>query len=178
MKSWKAARSAGSGKAALQVLHDLFLEKVARFAGLSRSFEIRGSGWSGYHLFFGTKHPVGMERMKEAMWKVDPAGGAVFRDSTDPNQTVLFEPAPDLDALVAHLRGAFALGDFTIEQARAAVLPTPFAWRVHLGRALAAVESKGGLTASHPLKKHRPNTYPDGTMLRFTPPADPTSSAG
>ncbi|MEQ0563982.1 three-Cys-motif partner protein TcmP [Amycolatopsis sp. NEAU-NG30] len=32
------------------------------------------------YLVYGTKHPAGVEVMKDAMWKVDPEGGTLFRD--------------------------------------------------------------------------------------------------
>lgn len=46
-----------------------------------------------YDLFFATNHPRGHQRMKEAMWSVDPTGGSRFSDATDPDQLFLLDPA-------------------------------------------------------------------------------------
>ena len=48
-----------------------------------------------YFLFFATQNIKGLERMKEAMWRVDPLGDFCFSDATDPNGLTLFglEPA-------------------------------------------------------------------------------------
>ena len=52
-----------------------------------------------YYLFYGTGHSKGLEKMKEAMWKVDPSGRFRFSDATDPDQLALFGNDPDLPAL-------------------------------------------------------------------------------
>jgi three-Cys-motif partner protein len=97
-ESWKAARGL-SGHDAARTLHEIFLGKVRRAAGYAVSFEIdaaQGRGWAGYTLYFGTGNTLGLERMKEAMWRVDPAGGVRFAYSNDPRQMTIFDAAPDL----------------------------------------------------------------------------------
>lgn len=42
-----------------------------------------------YDLFFASTHPTGVDRMKEAMWKVDCSGTYQFNDATSPGQEVL-----------------------------------------------------------------------------------------
>ena len=55
------------------------------------------SGMTDYYLFYGTKKLKGIQKMKEAMWKVDKTGEFIFSDATDPNQMVMFgEPAFDV----------------------------------------------------------------------------------
>ena len=61
-----------------------------------------------YFLFYGTNSIKGMQKMKEAMWKVDTAGEFSFSDATDPNQMVLFgEPATGIlkKQIVERFRG-------------------------------------------------------------------------
>lgn len=170
--SWKAARG-HAGLEAHAVLHGLFLERVRRAAGHAISFEVdaaTGKGWRGYTLYFGTSHPTGLDRMKEAMWKVDPAGGTKFAYVSDPSQMTMFEAAPDLRALEEHLAGRFGSKPFTIEQAvLVTARDTPFASRVHLKeKTLAPAEMAGRMEAWHPMKpKRRRGTYPEGTVLRF-----------
>jgi three-Cys-motif partner protein len=172
-RSWEAARAA-KGKDAERILHRLFLERVRRAAGYAISFEIdatAGRGWAGYTLYFGTGHLVGLERMKEAMWKIDPAAGTGFAYSVDPAQLTMFEPKPDLEQLAKALRGHFGTDAFTIEAAeRFTTLNTPFAPRMHLrSRTLAVAEAAGDLEGKHPSNpKRRRGDYPAGTVLRFT----------
>jgi three-Cys-motif partner protein len=171
--SWTAAR-ATAGKSSARILHDLFLERVRSAAGFALPFEIdaaAGRGWAGYTLYFGTHSVVGLEKMKQAMWKVDPASGTGFAYSANPDQLTIFSPAPELSALEAALRSRFDAKPFTIEQAeRYTTIETAFAAQMHLkSRTLAVAERAGRLTASHPLKpKRRLGDYPPGTILRFT----------
>jgi three-Cys-motif partner protein len=171
--SWKAARTA-KGKSAERILHELFLERVRRAAGHAISFEIdatTGRGWAGYTLYFGTSHPTGLEKMKAAMWKIDPAGGTRFAYSVDPGQMTMFEGAPDLTQLEALLRGQFDDRPFTIEEAtRFTTLSTPFAADMHLKRkTLEVAERVGRIEASTPGKpKRHIGHYTPGTVLRFT----------
>jgi hypothetical protein len=44
-----------------------------------------------YYLFYATNELLGLEKMKEAMWKADESGEFRFSDATDPNQLVIFE---------------------------------------------------------------------------------------
>ena len=76
-----------------------------------RSFEMRNdNGLVDYYLFYGTRHLLGLAKMKEAMWKVDPSGRFLFSDATNPAQLTLFGHDPDLPALkellLVRFRGA------------------------------------------------------------------------
>jgi hypothetical protein len=78
------------------------LAELQRRVSWVRSFEITPAAEAGcntYYLFFGTGSRMGLRRMKDAMWKVDPEAGQAFRDSTLADHPVLFEHAPDLDRL-------------------------------------------------------------------------------
>ena len=122
----------------------------------------------GYHLFFGTSNTLGLEKMKEAMWAVDPAGGLRYRDSTSRNQTVLFEPEPDFTVLREALRAQFGATPFSIDQAEEfTLLWTPFLPKRHLKRkTLAVAEAAGQLVATRP-KGAKAGSYVPGTVLRF-----------
>ena len=64
------------------------------------SFEMLDEQGHDLHLVFGTTHRAGLEKMKNAMWTVDPAGGVRFRDPSDPHQGVFdFTVDPDLGPL-------------------------------------------------------------------------------
>jgi hypothetical protein len=53
---------------------------------------------SDLYLIYGTRNRKGLEKMKEAMWHVDPVQGVHYRDPRDPNQITL-----ELDFAVPHL---------------------------------------------------------------------------
>ncbi len=157
------------GKGRRDFLHDLFRDQLQRNGSrYVRSFEIQASGGHGYHLFFGTNHVLGLEKMKEAMWQVDPTGGQHFRDSTQTDQLVLFEQTVDTQPLLEALRQRFQARPFTIEQAeRFTLLETAFIPSHLRQRTLAPAEKAGHLEALTKRKKAR--TYPPGTRMRFLP---------
>ena len=92
-------------------LHDLYIRQLREAASVTfvRSFEMRNEhDVTDYFLFYGTNSIKGMQKMKEAMWKVDTAGEFSFSDATDPNQMVLFgEPATGIleKQIVERFRG-------------------------------------------------------------------------
>jgi hypothetical protein len=72
------------------------LAELQRRVSWVRSFEITPAAEAGcntYYLFFGTGSRMGLRRMKDAMWKVDPEARQAFRDSTLADHPVLFEHA-------------------------------------------------------------------------------------
>lgn len=175
---WKDARAA-KGKAAERILHDRFLDQFQKAAGHAVSFAIEasaGRGWSGYTLYFGSGHWMGIAKMKDAMWKVDPTGGSRFVYSVNPDQLTLFDSTPDLQVLELLLHRRFGQAEFTVRQAEVfSTLNTPFAIS-HLRKGTLTVAEKGGrLVARQPGNpRRRCGAYPEGTILRFTEkPASP-----
>lgn len=68
-----------------------------RQAGFTHTlyFEMIDEGNRKLYLIFGTQHELGLEKMKDAMWKVDPSYGVRYRDPRDTQQQLLelvFEP--------------------------------------------------------------------------------------
>lgn len=68
-----------------------------RQAGFTHTlyFEMVDEGNRKLYLIFGTQHELGLEKMKDAMWKVDPSYGVRYRDPRDTQQQMLdlvFEP--------------------------------------------------------------------------------------
>jgi three-Cys-motif partner protein len=157
-----------SGDDRRQFLHDLFRDQLQRQGSdFVRSFEIESAQGNGYHLFFGTSHRLGLERMKEAMWSLDPAEGGHFTDSTRRDQLVLFEPQPNLEPLRTQLRERFGSKEFTIEQAiDFTLLHTQFI-ETHLRGVLRPDERDERLEVLS--TRIRRLTYPEGTRLRFLP---------
>ncbi len=151
----------------LVFLHDLFRDQLRR-SGCTyvRSFEIRSGGARGYHLYFGTTNPLGLERMKEAMWSLDPLNGQGYTDSTEGNQLVLFEARADTAPLLAALKAHFGRREFSIEEAeRHTLIGTAFPTTYLRRRTLVPAEDRGELEVM--TAGRRAHTYPDGTRLRF-----------
>jgi three-Cys-motif partner protein len=58
------------------------------------AFQLVDEGGHALFLVFGTGNEKGLEKMKDAMWKIDAVEGLRFRDPRDPNQAMLdFGPA-------------------------------------------------------------------------------------
>lgn len=53
------------------------------------TFELVGDNGHSLFLIFGTTHVRGLQKMKEAMWEVDPVQGVQYRDPKDPDQQLL-----------------------------------------------------------------------------------------
>lgn len=74
------------------------------------TFELVNTHGHSLFLIFGTTHVRGLQKMKEAMWEVDPIWGVQYRDPADPNQQLLdIEPEPATEPLRREL--AHYLGD-------------------------------------------------------------------
>jgi three-Cys-motif partner protein len=170
--AWRAAKDV-EGNQRLRLLHDLFQQQLTNVCDLKyvRSFEIitRHQN-SGYHLFFGTKHPLGLEKMKEAMWRTDPVEGQRFADRTsaDPSQQTLFAPEPDTSALRNALIARFGKVPFSIEETLDFTLfETPYLPTHVKTRTLKPLEGAGRLRVLSPTTGRRRGTYPAGTRMQF-----------
>lgn len=68
---------------------------------LHLTFELVDEGGHPLFLVFGTTSKLGIEKMKDAMWRVDRISGSRFRDPRDPNQLTfdLSDRSPNLTLL-------------------------------------------------------------------------------
>lgn len=171
---WRRVGEIGAEQSRMDFLHDLFRDQLHEVCGLRyvRSFEIVTGGTnSGYHLFFGTNHIKGLEKMKESMWSVDPHGGQCFQDSTDPAQLVLLEEASlDTQPLRQALRRRFGTDPYTVEDAELFTLEDTAYLPSHLRtRTFKPAEQAGDLEVVDPPANRRRWSYPKSkTTLRFT----------
>ncbi len=121
-----------------------------------------------YYLVFGTSNKLGLSKMKQAMWKVDPGGGEIFSDYTAAQGPTLFEPTPDLANLQAIIVKQFGGGGtVSIEAIEDYVLfETPYSEAMHLKQGtLKPLEMARRLEVISGRKKNRPGDYPKGTIL-------------
>jgi three-Cys-motif partner protein len=155
-----------------RMLLDLFMAELRKRVPFVRAFEItptRDAGGNTYHLVFGTANAdQGLRKMKDAMWRVDPAGGEGFRDTTLADHPVLFRDEVDVAQLEQMIRERFGTAWFTIEEAeRFTLLETPFRDNAHLkGPTLKPAEQRGALEVRRQPGK-RSGTFTSGTRMRF-----------
>lgn len=153
------------------VMVEILEKRLKQTSQWVRAFEFVPAGRGGrtHFLFFGTNSKVGLARMKEAMWRLDPIAGQRFKDSTKPGQSVLFEVEPDLLPLRRALEDKFIGRPFSIEEAKDFTLfETPFLHNSHLKRkTLGVAERDGRLEPVGPDHRQRARTYPPGFRMRF-----------
>ncbi|MEK4479578.1 three-Cys-motif partner protein TcmP [Paenibacillus sp. FSL R5-0876] len=152
-------------KASIHSLYQKQLENNA--AQYVRSFEMRGKrNATKYFMFYGTNNKKGLEKMKDAMWKVDTGGGYSFTDYTDPNQGVLFGDEPDYELLKDIIKKEFSGRRVTIEQLEDYVIcVTPFR-KAHLKtNTLVPMEKKSEIKVITERKKKW--SYPPETIIEF-----------
>src|SRR5690348_11613482 len=96
-----------------------------------------------YDLFYCTREPIGLDRMKWAMWKIAPTGDFSFRDRFA-GQDVIFGDEVDTRPLRTDLLQHFAGQAVTIESiVDHVIVATPFA-SSHVKRATLAEMQKQG----------------------------------
>ncbi len=168
-RSWEPARKTTNLEARRQILQDAFRARLRESCQWVRWFEIVPEvGKNSYSLFFGTNSEMGLRRMKDAMWKIDPVQGTSFRDSTTVDHPVLFAHEPDLGRLEGLLQTQFKGSEFGIEKAVDFTLKeTAFRDNGHLKPTLKAAEADERLVVTAAKATRRRGQFPDGTRMRF-----------
>lgn len=150
-------------------LHNLYQDQLRKVAEIRyiRSFCMRNKrNRTDYFLFFGTNNLLGMKRMKESMWKVDPTGTYEFSDNTNPHQLLLFSQ-PDYSFLQRMLSDHFKGQSVSVEEVGEYVIAeTPF--YKFKTEALKSMEASRQILVTSTDSKRRKGTYPEGkTQIRF-----------
>jgi hypothetical protein len=157
-----------SGYVRKSFLHDLYRDQLKSVAGARyvRSFEmLNDRGASDYFLFFATQSLLGLRKMKEAMWRIDPAGGVRFSDATNFNQHVLFEPKPDARLLRRLIEAQFSDKRATVRDVELFVLEDTAYHGGHYKKVLREMEGASYLTPVNPPLKRRKGSYPDPDLI-------------
>lgn len=149
-------------------LRKVYGEQLSKHTGLDyvQSFEMRNSsGNVSYYLYHATRHSKGVELMKNAMWKIDPAGRFSFSDRLA-GLEVLFSDEPDLSPLRKHLFEEFGnRGSLDASVVKEHVnLHTPYR-APHLTSVLRELEKEGSLGVVRSGKSR--TGYALGTQLKF-----------
>lgn len=172
---WKKANDLERPEDRIKFLVNLY-EKQLKCAGgaqLVRSFAMTNKqNKIIYYLVFGTKHPKGLEVMKEAMWKTDKTGSYGFSDLTDPNQITFMDIGDKpywvpkaADRVYNKFKGQTVL----VEQIRGFVITnTPFLYRTPILQYLEK-SSPPKILRVDVLKqaKRRAFTYPELCSVTF-----------
>ena len=147
------------------MLTALYCEQLGLKAKYVWSFKmLNGKHRPIYNLVFGTNALLGLERMKESMWKVSPSPYYAFSDKYV-GTTAIFG-GDDISALRAGLRHEMQGKTILIDQLTHHVITkTPYL-RGHLKqKTLQPMEAAGEIEVTRPAGKTR--GYPEGTRIRF-----------
>lgn len=154
-------------------IRDLYDRQLRTRAGVRfvRSFEMRTiRNTTPYFLFFATNSVTGLEKMKDAMWRVDPVGTFRFSDATTPQQPVLFQPEADFEPLRRLVAEHYAGKAVSIDEIEMFVVTDTAFRRSHLREhVLRPLEEQvpPGLEVVAPPTGRRRGTFPKGTRLQF-----------
>ncbi len=171
---WRDALSLSTPDERERAIHDLYLTQLKTVGKYARSFQMINRGNRvDYFLFFVTNNPLGLQRMKESMWKADPRGEFQFSDLTDAStQLVLsFAATPNLDALrklIVQRYGGTEGTEVEITDLEAwVVTETPFLPKHIRTPVLIPMEDEGALGVVRSKPRRKRHTYPKGTVLKF-----------
>ena len=167
---WRHSDRAGDARTRRRALHDLYEAQLRKVAKFVHSFEMKNAGNStDFFLFFATNHLLGLEKMKEAMWKADPSGAFVFSDFVESKgQASLFGNLREYPELRAQMLSTYAGRTVMIQELSDWVVASTDFLRTHLKTpVLVPLEQEGLISAELPNGKRRRGTFPDGTRITF-----------
>jgi len=166
---WKSLDLSNSSQSRKKVIHDFYQKQLeTHVAKYVRSFEMKGiKNRTKYFLFYCTNHKKGLEKMKEAMWKVDTGGSYTFSDATNPNQLVLFGNEPNYNQLKQDIIKEFSKKEALIDEIEDFIIcKTAFLKGRFKTVILKPMEQKGEIEVINSTRKKK-FTYPSGTKIKF-----------
>jgi len=169
-EKWKEVKGKENPKERIKILHGLYKEQLEKIAKYVISFKmINKYNKTNYFLFFATNHLLGLKKMKESMWRVDPAGEFQFSDATyDPNQTVLYELEPNFNLLKKIILKEYKDKEVKVEDLENFITTkTSFLETHYKTRILRPMEKEGKIKVTCENRK-RFGTYPKGTLIHFS----------
>lgn len=169
--AWRDAARLTTPRDRQNALRDLYRNQLRRTAKHVLAFEIRNKdNRLDYFLFFATNNLLGVSKMKEAMWKVDPESGLRFSDATDPSQVVIFDTGPDAGAIERRLRAHFASAEANVAEVETFLLSeTPWRdthYKMLVLKPLELRDPPGIVVVRGPAGRRR-GTFPPETVIRF-----------
>lgn len=152
-----------------RAIFDLYRRELKqRGAKFVLHFELYEGATLKYAIFFATKSDLGCDRMKEAIWKVDPFAGHAFVPAAD--DTLQLFSSVDVTPLKAQLRVRYGALGATLVQTMEAWMRTDetFYHSGQLRKALRELETENHLVVV-PGTRKKAKTFPDGTKITLTP---------
>jgi three-Cys-motif partner protein len=126
------------------------------------SFEMVNDRNKGcYMLFYGTNHLLGLEKMKDAMWKIDPTGDYKFYDSYH-SQLTIFEDYFDPQGL-AEIYLELGRRDFNIIELEEFTIVETAYRKNHVRKALKILEERRLIKVF----RKSAHGFPEGTIIRI-----------
>lgn len=152
-------------------LRAMYPDRLREVCGFEHtlSFEMVNLSGQSYDLVYGTRSLMGIEKMKDAMWKIDPNGGFKFEDRRVGTLSFLASDAMRIPMVKAELlRGLVNQGPVSDEDIRRFILlETPYR-AAHWKAPLAELEKEGRVRlVSTPSTNRRLGTYPKGTVVEL-----------
>lgn len=168
---WREGRML-SGAARKDFLHGLYRRQL-RHAGAEQVvlFHLFKGDRLKYSIFFGTRHTLGSDRMKKAIWKVAPFGDFSFRGGAQDQMVLLGVAQPDPESLGNALQDRFGdAGWVTIEDILDFVRSdqTVFHDSQVKKPVLKPMEQAGRIDVDETTRKKR-GSYPKGCRINFRP---------
>ncbi|WP_344238034.1 three-Cys-motif partner protein TcmP [Kribbella hippodromi] len=155
-----------NGSKRSQFIHDLYkhqLHTVCDFPYIQSFAMYDDRGKRLYDLYYCTRASIGLDRMKQAMWKIAPSGDFSFRDRFA-GMDVIFGAEVDTTPLRKHLLEHFNGKAETIEEIiEHVIVATPFASN-HVKRATLQVMQREGLITTNQVRR---GSFKDGTVVSF-----------
>jgi three-Cys-motif partner protein len=172
---WKKANELEKPEDRIKFLVNLYEKQLKCEGGAQyvRSFAMTNKhNQISYYLVFGTKHPKGLEVMKDAMWKADKTGSYGFSDLTDPNQITFMDIGDEpywVPKAAAMVYNKFRGQTVPVEQIRGFVITgTPFLYRNPILQYLEkSVPPKIVRVDVLRQAKRRASTYPEHCLVTF-----------
>ncbi len=144
--AWRAVVEHASPVQKRRFLIEMYLQRLKE-AGFpfTLTFELVDEGGHGLLLVFGTSSDLGVEKMKDSMWKVDTVSGSRFRDPRDPNQMSFDIDEPNFTPLRRAVLEQLASGGKSIEALKRYTLLQTIYRPVHAGREISQLVRDGAL---------------------------------
>ncbi|MEX2110730.1 MAG: three-Cys-motif partner protein TcmP [Gemmatimonadaceae bacterium] len=165
---WRKARKIQGFHDRKTFLFDLY-KNCLREAGAKYvvHFELYRGAQLVYAIFFGTGSDVGCDKMKEAIWKADPEGGASFVSGADAALNLFTHDVSRFEVEI--VAGLSKRRNEWVSIERLQKWARSDKTHYHSGQlktAMARLEKSGTIEARHPSGKRRRNTYPPKTEIK------------
>ena len=152
----------------MPLLVDLYKQQLCGVAKFQHALDFemrRANGTVAYYVVYATRSITGVEKFKDAMWKVDPSTGSTFSDRRWNQGSLLTGSNVELSQLQQRLGDKFGGEDVSIERLEEfALLDTPFR-KPHLRSALKSMERQGRIVVSRPQGSR--SGFKQGTQIHF-----------